>query len=247
MPERFLALDETFNTRDIGGYATRDGRTLRYGRFFRSDSLHNLSPAGQNALHAAGIRTVIDLRRVDEAAADPNKLDTIPDVIQFNMPILPIAASSPSAENSLRTVQSMGDVYPAIIDHFQPQMGQVMRTIADKSESGVLVHCSAGKDRTGVVIALLMELVGVPDDTIAADYMITLDRLAPIRDRLRQRALTAGLDMVRHERMFHMEPEYMYRFLNHLRQNHGSAAEYFVRIGLSNAQIDNLRLALIAE
>jgi protein-tyrosine phosphatase len=245
MPERFLILEETFNTRDIGGYPTHDGRTLRYGRFFRSDSLHNLSPAGQAALSAAGIRTVIDLRRQDEVAADPNKLDGIADLAYFNLPILSVAASSPAADNPLREVRSMGDVYRAVLDHYQEPLRAVLCTIADRADTGVLVHCSAGKDRTGVVMALLMDFAGVPEDQIVADYMITKERLAPIVERLRHFALSAGLDMARHEQMLNILPEYMQGMLDHLHRQYGSAAAFFNQIGLTAEQRNKLQAALV--
>lgn len=245
-PVRFLTLEGTHNTRDIGGYATRDGHTVRTGRFFRSDSLHNLSAADQTALANLGLRTVIDLRRQDEIDRDPNKTDTIADLVICQLPVLPTAISDPAALSVLTDAKTLGDVYRVALDHFQEPMRQIFAAIADHADAPMLIHCSAGKDRTGIVIALLLELAGVPDDVIVADYMITLERLAPIADRLRKATLNAGLDRTRFEQMLLIVPEYMQAFLDHLRQNYGSAENYLRTIGLTPPQIERISSALIA-
>ncbi len=244
MPDRFLNLLSTLNTRDIGGYPTRDGHTTRWGRFLRSDSLHKLSVVDVEMLQAAGLDAIIDLRRTDEAAAEPDLTAGFPAIHYFNLPVLPKAVSSPASDNPLAGVRSLSDVYIAMLDHFQANLRVIFETIAAHASAPMIIHCTAGKDRTGVVFALLLDLAGVDDETIIEDYALTKGRIEPMLTRLRANALTAGLDLTRHEAMLLCEPELMQVALAHLREKYGDAANYLHTIGLSAAQIATTREAV---
>jgi len=243
MPDRFLNLLSTLNTRDIGGYPTRDGHSTRWRRFLRSDSLHRLSEVDVELLQAAGLDAIIDLRRSDEAAAEPDRTAGFPAVHYYNLPVLPSAVSSAAPGNPLAGVRSLSDVYIAMFDHFQANLRVIFETITAHANAPMIIHCTAGKDRTGVVFVLLLDLAGVDDETIIADYALTKGRIEPMLTRLRANALTAGLDLARHETMLLCEPELMQVALAHLRDKYGDAANYLRTIGLSDAQIETIREA----
>jgi protein-tyrosine phosphatase len=241
--ERVLALEGTLNTRDLGGYPTSYGYETAWRRVLRSDSLHRLTANDHKTLHDLNLKAVIDLRRTDEVQADPNRLGDL-DVVYYNLPIFPRAVSSVEADNPLGKVNSLTDVYKAMLDYFQESLLTVFETLAAYAGETVIIHCSAGKDRTGVVSALLLDLAGVARETIIADYAITKQRLAPMLDSLRARALTAGFDMARHEQMLLCEPEMMADTLTHLYDRYGGAASYLATIGLNAAQVEALRYGL---
>ncbi len=242
---RQIKLEGSLNVRDIGGYATADGRTTRWGRFFRSDSLHSLTADDQAKLLALHLTTIIDLRRQDEVERDPNLLATNPAIHYYNLPILNSAISAPT-DHPLREVTSLEQVYTGMLDHFQAPLKIVFDQIADGADAPVLVHCTAGKDRTGIVIGLLLDLVNVPRQTIIEDYAMTAELIAPLLDALRQKAILTGLDVDRHERMLECHPENMAAFLAHLHDTYGGAEAYLKLIGLDDSKINALKDALLS-
>ncbi len=244
-PERIIKLEGTLNLRDIGGYATADGHTTRWRRFFRSDNLHRLTSADKDILRALGLVSIVDLRRPDEVARDPNLLAGEPTIHYINLPILntPVSAAT---DHPLNAVTSLEQVYVGILDHFGEPLKAVFTQIAADADAPTLVHCTAGKDRTGVVIALLLDLVNVPRETIVADYAMTGDLIAPLLDELRKHAILTGLDVDRHERMLECRPENMQVFLGHLHEKYQGAANYLMGVGLSADQIETLKAALVA-
>jgi len=244
MPSRLLEIPGTFNLRDIGGYRTADSHVTRWQQVFRSDSLHALPPGGQTMLLQTGLRTVIDLRRPDEVAAEPDVIARHPQIDYHELPILQAPVSS-ETDHALRGAESLEDVYRGILDRFQMPLSQIFQTIADAAEAPLLVHCSVGKDRTGLVIALLLDLVDVPPVTIVEDYTMTKELIEPLRPVSYQKAMDAGLNMPRHDRMMECRAETMVTMLDHLHTRYGGSANYLRRIGLSDAQIAAIRARLV--
>lgn len=165
--ERSYSFDGVFNFRDIGGYAGLDGRTVRWGRVFRSDSVHRVAPA---SLPGLGVRTVIDLRRPREVSRDGRVVD-YPGLdyrhIHPEHPEWGLAAEGETMERFI------ADRYRELASIGSAGIGAALKVIADPSAAPVVVHCVAGKDRTGVVCALTLSLVGVSDDDVAADYALS--------------------------------------------------------------------------
>ncbi|HYN18224.1 MAG TPA: tyrosine-protein phosphatase, partial [Actinomycetes bacterium] len=172
---RRLAWEGCLNARDLGGYATKDGRQTRWGAVVRSDSLAALSPAGRAALADYGVRAIIDLRLPHELERDPNPFAEPGDygVAYRNLSLIDPAAGFPPDTFTL------AENYLWMLDRFPVPFAEVMAAIADAPEGGVLIHCAAGKDRTGLISALLLALVEVPADTIADDYALTAEYLRP--------------------------------------------------------------------
>ena len=241
-PQRHLRLDGTYNVRDIGGYRTHDGRITRWQTLFRADSLHRLPPAAQTMLLDYGLRLVLDLRRSDELQAAPNVFTTSSSVQYLHLSLLtdtlPVVNGDP---------RPLVDTYRTILDERQAQVYQVLSTLATPGNLPAVLHCTAGKDRTGVIIALVLGLVGVPAATIVADYALTATCLGePFMEETRQRALLRGYTWEQYKPLVGCPPEYMETTLQYLETQYGGIDAYVRRIGLSEAQFAYLRTALVA-
>lgn len=154
----------TYNLRDAGGYSC-DGGTVRNGRLFRSDALHALNDEGRESLGDIGIRHIIDLRHADEREQAPNAVGGF-EIQLHECPIVDAASSRRQATTSV----SLADVYNAFANDFASNLIGAVRIVAAVADEPVLVHCTAGKDRTGLVIALILAAVGVAQSDIVADY-----------------------------------------------------------------------------
>lgn len=174
---RVFDLPGSCNLRDFGGYDTTDGRRVRAGRLLRSGVLHKLTPAAVAELRAMDVRAVCDLRRAEERRLHPNPVfgDACRtfewDSAVESSPIRERSfAESPSLEDARRAMVGMYERLPYLL---QPRLAGAFAAIAHAGEGAALIHCSAGKDRTGVAVALVLEVLGVPRETIVADYVYT--------------------------------------------------------------------------
>ncbi|MEU8239555.1 tyrosine-protein phosphatase [Actinoplanes missouriensis] len=149
------------NARDLGGTPTADGGTIRAGALIRSDSLGLLTPASVTALRDLGLALILDLRWPRECAADPSPFAGDP--AYRNVPLLadPMGYDPPD------------DTYAPMLDHNAERIARAFRVIAAAPPGGVVVHCRGGRDRTGVLVALLLGLAGVEPATIAEDFART--------------------------------------------------------------------------
>jgi protein tyrosine/serine phosphatase len=237
---RALAWDACLNVRDLGGLVAADGRRLRRGALIRSDQLCRLNDGGRTALIAHGIRTVIDLRTAAEAERDP---DPIWD--RHGIDYAPIPQQSEQLWREFDPIARTRAERDALaIDRCADQNAAMARAVAHAAPGGVLVHCLAGKDRTGIAIALLLGLVCVSETDIAADYALSEAALAAEREA----ALAAAPDEEargRIERGYDSRAETMLATLAHLRTRHGGADAYLTRAGLSGADAQRIRERLL--
>jgi len=239
---RRLAWEGLLNARDLGGYPAAGGRETRWGAVVRSDSLAALTEAGRAALATYGIRAIVDLRLPDELARHPNPYAEPGDhgIAYTNVSILDPAAGYPP------DTLTLAENYLWTLDRFAGYVAEVMAAIAGAPEGGVLIHCAAGKDRTGLISALLLGLAGVPAETIAADYALTAELLRP-RDqewlehgpgeRAEREALAAR---------FAPTAEVMLEVLEGLTRRYGGVERYLAAAGVSPAELDTLRERLLA-
>jgi protein-tyrosine phosphatase len=169
---RHLDLEGCFNSRDLGGLPTAEGRRTAVGAVIRSDSLHRLTARGWSALWDHGVRTVVDMRNADEQQADaaprPPGLETLS---------LPLAPSTPMGPWSIGG-QGTPLYYRRFLEHFPQLTARVVRAVARAAPGGIVVHCVAGRDRTGLVSLVLLALAGVSSADIADDYALSEERLA---------------------------------------------------------------------
>jgi protein-tyrosine phosphatase len=171
--DRHLVWDGCFNVRDLGGLPTMDGRLIRRGAIVRGDSANRLTAAGWSALRAHGVRTVVDLRDPDEYVAD-----AVPRAADLMTVELPLEDRTDAAFwQQWRHLSGTPLYYRAFLDRWPERFAAVFAAIAEAGPGGVLVHCAAGRDRTGLVTLLLLALLGVSPDEIAADYALSAERL----------------------------------------------------------------------
>jgi len=246
---RRLALSGTHNLRDVGGYATADGRQVRARTLLRSDSLHAVDQAGRTYLSDLGLRSSIDLRELDERTSAPSALPA--DVTLIEIPLFTRAAPGSLVggdEEGIdrRTLTSLESVYELLVTTRGPVIVEVIRAITQPGALPAIVHCTAGKDRTGVIIALVLSAVGVPDEVIAADYAATAMFLGEeFRAQAVARNILAGHDQERLAKMLACEPQLILDTLAMVREQHGTVEAYLLAHGLTADELEALRAVLL--
>ena len=249
------------NFRDAAQIADPEGAVLRPGVLFRSAQPLPVADAQTvELLRGAGIGVVVDLRSGverepgDWAAAEDAGIEVV------QAPVDPNTRVALDELRTLRTNADLGSFYLALADSSPATLATVVRTVADRGP--VLVHCAAGKDRTGLVMALLLDLLGVPWDRIAADYASTADALPELFPALAARRHVAALNRkppaegaatgarTRGERVSRLATplaeapaEAILAFLDGVRTRHGGAQEFLLACGLSPQDIDGFRAA----
>jgi protein-tyrosine phosphatase len=239
---RRLDWEGCLNARDLGGYETADGRQTRWGAVVRSDSLAALTEAGRAALADYGVRAIIDLRLRSEIDEYPNPYAEPGDhgIAYTNLSVIDPAAGFPP------DTYTLAENYLWMLDRFQGFVAEVMAAIADAPEGAVLIHCAAGKDRTGLISALLLALVDVPAATIAEDYALTAECL---RERDEEWLASGPGERAEREALaarFAPTAEVMLGVLEGLTERHGGAEAYLLQAGVSRADLDRLRDRLLA-
>lgn len=238
--DRALAWDACLNVRDLGGLVTADGRRVRRGALIRSDQLCRLGDSGRDALVAHGVRTVIDLRTPAEAEKDPDPLLHEHGVDYFLIP----QQSDQLWRDPEWIARTRAQRDALALDLRAEQIVAMARAVAHAAPGGVLIHCLAGKDRTGIAVALLLSLIGVAEADIAADYTLSVANLAGEFNA----AIAAAPDdeaRVLVERSYDAQAETMLATLAHLRTRHGGAETYLARGGLAAGDIQRIRDRLL--
>ncbi|MFD0747939.1 tyrosine-protein phosphatase [Phytohabitans flavus] len=170
--DRTLPFTTTFNFRDVGGYTGHEGRTVVWRRLFRSDSLHRLESGDTDAFAALGVRTVIDLRRPREVTRDGRVPEYVGLGYRHIHPEHQDWDEIPY-EEKLGVARYLANRYHDLAEQGVAGISAAVGVIADEAASPVVVHCVAGKDRTGVVCALTLSVLGVSDEDIATDYALS--------------------------------------------------------------------------
>src|SRR5487761_372444 len=217
------------NARDLGGYHTVDGAVTKCRSLLRADDLAQLSPEGLEALADYGVETVLDLRWPEEIAAAPSPVPRrLPQVRYRSASLL---AANPADWSALGGYCAKEQWKCTVLEHLQPQLKEALAVIAAAGPGPLLFHCVAGKDRTGVIAALLLTLADVVPDAIAADYAASTQNLrdAYLR-RYRDADAAAIIEVVR------CPEEAVYNMLRYL-DRAGGIAGYLRGIGLSEAEI----------
>jgi protein-tyrosine phosphatase len=180
---RHLEWEGAFNVRDLGGHRTADGRTTRWGAVVRSDSPARLTETGWRSLREHGIATIVDLR---DPAVETRGYEEQTEGID----VLQVAVLNLGDEEFWAPLRAKRDAlrfYRSALRRWPLEFGAAVRAVARARPGGVLVHCQVGRDRTGIVAALVLSAVGVPADDIAADYGLSAARLEPLYERWRGR------------------------------------------------------------
>ena len=242
--QRKIDVDGCHNFRDLGGYRTADGRTVRWRVLFRSDGLHELTPAGVDVVRRElDIGHIVDLRTSTELSFDGRGPLADEPIAHHHLPIFDGDAN---AERDRVADLDLGELYLGMIDFAAERLARILVQLATADRPAVF-HCSAGKDRTGVVSALILGSLGVPDDVIVADYAATRDGLDGIVDRLqRSRGYEAMWKELPPETL-HADPETMIGLLAGIRRTYGSVRDCVRGIGLDDDAFASLERKLLAD
>lgn len=233
-----LSLEGAHNVRDLGGYETPYGVTTG-GAFLRADALAGLTEPDVAALERYGLSLVIDLRASEEAARsrDPfGEGSAHPEVAYEHVPLIDGMNSGLAAG---QIPESLASLYCGLLDDSSASIARVMSLLAATEGCG-LFHCSAGKDRTGVIAMLLLGLAGVSDEDIVADYAATEGYMADAFKAQRRQLEALGFKLPGF--MFESKPESMRVALAHLHERYGTAREY-----LAWAGCDEVTLGVLAH
>ena len=235
-----LKLDGTFNTRDLGGYPSASGKITQTHRLLRSDGLHQLSPKDQQTLYDYGVRKVIDLRSKYECEKNVSRMAEYRDVAYEHVPMLDRIQS-----DGFEAVfpSCMSEMYMALLAEYGAAVASALRAILAEPMGCVLFHCTAGKDRTGVIAMLLLLLCGVPESIVIADYAATQQNIAPAVDAQKKELLEKGIAFPEH--VFGSDPDQMKITIDYLDHSCGGAEKHIRTIGLDDLEIAALRDKLL--
>ena len=250
----WIDLEGAVNVRDVGGLPTEDGGETRYGRLLRSENLQELSPADVSKLVAEiGVTTVVDLRTTGEVELEgPGPLDAVPDVRHAYHPVLPeLGSRTDAVAEALLLKKREADLsrfpddlmcghYLGYLEDRPEEVTGALRSIAT-SEGAAIVHCAAGKDRTGVIVALALTVAGVEPEAIVADYMATEERMEAIIERL-ARSRTYASDVTSRPVQAHTpRPETMKSFLEQVHVRYGGLPRWLAGNGFGDDELSRLR------
>jgi len=242
--ERRVTVEGCLNFRDLGGYPTADGGTLRWRQLFRADGLHALSPRGVATLRdEIALGDIIDLRSSAELALDGRGL-LEREPIRFHH--LPLFDGGRAQRNPTADIASLADLYFGMIDFAREPIAKVITVLARTRDPAVF-HCAAGKDRTGVISALLLSLLDVRDEVIVADYAATREALDAIVERLMSSEGYQGMFEELPPDTLHANPETMEAFLARVRAEFGGMVDYAREIGVDGSDVERLRARMVAR
>lgn len=239
--ERQLSLQGCCNARDLGGFPTSDERVTRHRRLFRSDALHRLTEDDLDVFQSLRLATLIDLRTTQEQA-----------MTGFGAPVARGARHLPAPlQMGDGTPESFGhycdlsDLYLDMLAWQTTVIRTIFTVLADSTVYPVVIHCTAGKDRTGVVAALILRVLGVSDDLIIADYAETdanMQRLILAHSASDHARMTAVP-----KRLLRAERATMQKFLTELDRIYGSVEDYLAHAGVDPAHVLAVRELLVPE
>ncbi|KAI1796151.1 protein-tyrosine phosphatase-like protein [Ganoderma leucocontextum] len=249
----FVSIPGVVNVRDLGSYPTdQPGFVTKPRLVYRSGEISYITPEGiQQLRDVLGISIVYDLRSDTEMRKYDTPIPEMEGVQVIHVPVFKKEDYSPEAMAKRFELYASGkteafmQLYSQILDHAGPAFGVVLRHVKDKPEQGCLFHCTAGKDRTGVLAALLLKLAGVDDEAIARDYALTRVGREPARETVMERLAKVPFFASNMEgalNMFSSRHETMIAFLQMLQDRYGGAEAYMRNVvGLSAEDIATIK------
>lgn len=244
---RRLPVEGMCNARDLGGYPAADGRVTNYGRFIRSEVPRAVTRRGLDFLRDYGVAVSIDLRSPEEIKRIPNLLADEPWVEFINIPVYNKQVAGAVAKSSPDHFVKWPDLYISMIDSQAEWIRDVFNALAEKSGSGaVMFNCTTGKDRTGMITALLLALAGVSYYDIVADYCVSQVYLRPVYAEIFGTWDSPALDVNGlDDPFFKTVPENMASLLIHIDNEYGGVPQYLGRCGINESTLERLRSVLL--
>ena len=246
---RHVVLQDIFNFRDLGGYQTSDGSTVRWRQLFRADGIHRLAGDDIERVRVLNLRTVIDLRTPGERADRGSfPVEELP-ASYHHLPVLESVwdqAQYQAMASQMEPAEFLSARYEEMLASGGTAIARALRVLADPDSYPIVFHCAAGKDRTGVLAALTLALLGVSDGDIAEDYALSGAGMERLREWIVANVPESRDAMVNQPTAFlEAPPEAIHRLLSHLRERHGSVAGYVRGLGVDPATIDAIRSQLL--
>jgi protein-tyrosine phosphatase len=239
--ERLIALEGAVNFRDLGGYATLDGRRTRWRVLFRADGLSELSQTDFSVMRDLGIRTVVDLRSGHEV--EQSRFDVEAHPVDFHH--FPFINQLPDVEQWDRRPGLLGAQYKEMLDDAAPQIIGALEVLTAPDSRPAVFHCTAGKDRTGLLSALVLSLLGVPEETVVADYALSGEAMERLRAKLIVKYPDSKDTISDIDEAFSANPANMVELFAYLRERYGSVTEYAGAVGVPDAVVARLREELL--
>lgn len=250
--ERDLPLSGGVNFRDVGGYRTADGRVVRWGRVFRAGSLAGLTDEDVACLARLGLRLSCDLRSWEEVVARPDRLP--PGAVSRHTAVVTevgrVRRVVALFRKRHRIQELLQDAYIVMLDQNGPLFAGIIRATADSANLPLVIHCTAGKDRTGLAVALLLLALGVPEETVIADYTLSNRAFDLLAGRMRSEMeplYRLGFDEAQLRPFLLAEARTLAGALLHLLRRYGSVEQYLLRAGLDMAALERARETLLMD
>lgn len=236
---RELSLEGSMNFRDLGGLQTSDGQKVRTGRVFRSDALHRLTARDIAVLSRLEIATLIDLRSPAEIEQSGPSPLLEHGARHLHMPVF----SRDLSPHDISPDSTLGDLYITMLEMGTSGVGMLFETLSQEGRLPAVIHCAAGKDRTGIVSALVLRALDVPDATIVADYALTDRNMMQLIQGMQ--ALGHSFPTQVPDTMLRAVPETMETFLRSLDEMYGSTPGYLRHAGVQPGVISAVRDQLL--
>lgn len=250
--ERVVPLQKSVNLRDAGGYHTTAGQMVRWGQLYRSGSLSRLTQADLAYLQRLGIKLVCDLRTAGERAKQPDKLPNLPDLLERPLPMESVDRWE-RLRGAFTVFFRKGRIDDFLLKGYKQVMidgnahviGEIFQRLADPAQLPAVIHCTAGKDRTGLVVAMLLLTLGVPEETVIADYTLSNLFYEHFREAIAadlKQVAPWGVSVDDLQDLFLVKAKTLQGALSHVRQTYGSLDNYLRnQAGVSDETIAQLR------
>jgi protein-tyrosine phosphatase len=244
-PERTIAFEAVFNFRDLGGYRGVGGRPVRWRTLFRADGLHRLNEAESERLRELGIVTVIDLRTPDEVADRGRVPDAVVARAYHHLPMFDVVPDW-SGLPDVAAPGFLADRYTEMLETGRSAVATALELLADPESLPAVFHCAAGKDRTGILAAIVLELLGVDRATVVADYARSHEAMARLDAWLARTHPEFTIEAAdRPAAVLEARPETMERFLAAIDGTYGSVDGLVAELGVDRAIVAGLRANLL--
>lgn len=243
---RVVPLVAVHNFRDLGGYPTVDGRQTRWRTLFRADGLYRLTPGDADRVVALGVRTVVDLRTENEVTQRGRFPVASHTVAYHHLPIIDATWGETATLETEDVVEFLVWAYRQMLEVAAPRFADAMRLLAGSGALPAVFHCAAGKDRTGLLSALVLGSLGVDDSLIAADYALTKQAMRRLVEwaRVHQPELAAVYERMP-ARFAAADPRAMAVILDDVTSRHGSVRNYVREIGVDPDTLEVLERELL--
>ena len=227
-----LPVKNTYNIRELGGYPCIPHGSTKWHAFLRADDLNRLDSEGIDFLKDYGVTTVIDLRSREELDKSPDPFAEVSGTDYFNIPLVSGSLADITKADDIDS-GFMNIFYLTIMQNEKEALRSVMQTVADAEPGCILFHCTAGKDRTGIIAALILGLAGVSDADIVSNYEATYNYIRRNPEMQRHKKTIP-------EEFIYSKAEYIETVLSYIYESYGSIYSYLLSSGLSEETLEKV-------